>query len=59
LRCSLKVRRPCIIALGRQAEFFATILVSFGICFGLPGFLNQPARTAIAAHSTGKPELPY
>jgi hypothetical protein len=48
MRCSLEIRGPCIIALERQVEFFATILVPSGICSEPRGLLSLFARTAIA-----------
>jgi hypothetical protein len=55
LRCSLEIDGPCIIALGRQVEFFATILVPSGICSEPRGLLSLSARTAIAISVAAMP----
>jgi hypothetical protein len=55
LRCSLEIHGPCIIALGRQVEFFATILVPSEICSEPRGLLSLSARTAIAISVAAMP----
>jgi hypothetical protein len=58
LRCSLNFRGPCIIALGWEAEFLATILASAGNCSAPRRFLKLSARTAISVHSVTMPGPP-
>jgi hypothetical protein len=59
LRCSLEIHAPCIIALGLQVEFFATIPVPAGICSDPCSLLSLTARTAIAIYIATMPILAF